>query len=258
MVGVLLAAALLWWFTGSPTHGEATAGPGVEECTFRVVFGVAAALGVGALALTFLVREPERSGAFVEPFNESPAGRLGLPASYWRTIAVLLVFSFANSSDAFLLLRATDLGMSPWAVVLAYAVFNVTYALASYPAGIISDRLGRWRVIALGWAIYAAVYAGFALTGAPGVWPLFALYGVSMALTDGVGKALVADHAPREKRGTALGIYYMASGLMTMVASLVAGVLWDRVGPAGAFGVGAVGAAIAVALVPLLRPRSIV
>jgi MFS family permease len=171
----------------------------------------------------------------------------------------MLVFSLANSSDAFLLLRARDVGLSPWAVVLAYALFNLTYTAFSYPAGIVSDRLGRWRIMAVGWAIYAAVYAGFAFIGAAGVWgvwPLLALYGVYMALTDGVGKALVADHAPPEKRGTALGVFYMASGLVTLLASVMAGVLWDRVGPSAAFSVGAVVAAVAVILVPVLRTRS--
>src|SRR5206468_4266967 len=121
----------------------------------------------------------------------TPGGRPGLPGSYWRAVAPMLVFSLANPSDAFLLLRARDAGLSPWRVVLAYALFNVTYTLVSYPAGVLSDRLGRWRVIALGWAVYAAAYAGFAVTGAAGVWPLLAVYGVYMGLTEGVGKALV-------------------------------------------------------------------
>lgn len=257
MLGVLLAAGLLWWFTGSPAEGEAAAPAHDAGWAFRVVFGISAALGLLSLALTFMVREAEHHGEAASVPSTEPAGRLGLPAAYWRTVALMLVFSFANSSDAFLLLRAGDVGLSPWAVVLAYALFNLTYTVVSYPAGIVSDRLGRWRVIAVGWAIYAAVYAGFAFTGAAGVWPLLALYGVYMALTDGVGKALVADHAPPEKRGTALGIFYMASGLVTLLASIVAGVLWDRVGPSATFGVGAVGAALAVILVPVLRPRTL-
>lgn len=254
MVGVLLAAGLLWWFTGSPTEGEATAHPTDAGGAFRLVFGISAALGLLSLALTFLVREPEYLSNGPSAPSGNPTGRFGLPAAYWRTVALMLVFSFANSSDAFLLLRARDVGLSPWAVVLAYALFNLTYTVVSYPAGVVSDRLGRWRVIALGWAIYAGVYAGFAFTGSAGVWPLFALYGVYMALTDGVGKALVADHAPADKRGAALGIFYMATGLVTLLASIVAGLLWDRVGPSATFGVGAVVAALAVILLPVLRP----
>lgn len=258
MVGVLLAAGLLWWFTGSPTEGGPTVPTHDAGWTFRVVFGISAALGLLSLALTFMVRESPNEPSGPDSVAQQPAseGRLGLPAAYWRTVALMLVFSFANSSDAFLLLRAREVGLSPWAVVLAYALYNLTYTVASYPAGIVSDQLGRWRVIAAGWAIYAAVYAGFAFAGAAGIWPLFALYGVYMALTDGVGKALVADHAPREMRGTALGIFYMASGLVTLLASVVAGLLWDQVGPSATFGVGAVIAVIAVILVPVLRPRT--
>jgi MFS family permease len=255
MVGVLLAAGLLWWFTGSPTDNKAASHPTDAGWAFRMVFGISAALGLLSLALTFMVREAKHPDEVEGPSSVVPTGRLGLPASYWRTVAIMLVFSFANSSDAFLLLRARDVGLSPWAVVLAYALFNFTYTIVSYPAGIVSDRLGRWRVIALGWSVYAGVYAGFAFTGAAGVWPLLALYGVYMALTDGVGKALVADCAPAAKRGTALGIFYMATGLVTLLASVVAGVLWDRVGPSAMFIVGAVGAALAVILVPVLRPR---
>lgn len=254
MVGVLLAAVLLWWLTGSPIEGGAAVPQSDMGWVFRAVFGISAALGLLSLALTFMVREPVHR----EEKSESAATRpeaLGLPASYWRTVALLLVFSLANSSDVFLLLRARDVGLSPWAVVLAYALFNLTYTVGSYPAGVVSDRLGRWRVIALGWAVYAAVYAGFAFTGEAGVWPLLALYGVYMALTDGVGKALVADHAPADRRGTALGVYYMANGLVTLLASVIAGVLWDRVGPSATFGAGAVLAAIAVMMVPVLRPR---
>ncbi len=255
MVGVLLAAGLLWWFTGSPTKVESTTPAHDAGWAFRMVFGISAALGLLSLAITFMVREAEHPAEAANTPRIEHVGRLGLPAAYWQTVALMLVFSLANSSDAFLLLRARDVGLSPWAVVLAYALFNLTYTVVSYPAGVVSDRLGRWRVIAVGWTIYAAVYAGFAFTGASGVWPLLALYGVYMALTDGIGKALVADHAPPEKRGTALGIYYMASGLVTLLASMVAGVLWDRVGPSVTFGVGAVVAALAVVLVPILRPR---
>jgi len=255
MVGVLLAAGLLWWFTGTPTVSDAAPHPTDEGWAFRMVFGISAALGLLSLALTFMVRESDRPDDTASAPTVVPTGRLGLPISYWRTVAIMLVFSFANSSDAFLLLRARDVGLSPWAVVLAYALFNFTYTIVSYPAGVVSDRLGRWRVMALGWSVYAAVYAGFALTGAAGVWPLLALYGIYMALTDGVGKALVADCAPAAKRGTALGIFYMGTGLVTLLASVVAGVLWDRVGPSAMFTVGAAGAALAVILVPVLRPR---
>jgi MFS family permease len=181
-----------------------------------------------------------------------------LPGSYWSVLAVLVLFSLANSSDAFLLLRASDLGYSPWAVVMVYAIFNVTYAALSYPAGVLSDQLGRWRIIAVGWVIYAGVYVGFAVLPASqawGLWPLMAFYGVYMALTDGVGKALIADHAPAEKRGTAMGIFYALTGLTTLGSSVLAGVVWDRVGPAMAFMVGGGFAVLALLGLGLVRWR---
>ena len=160
-----------------------------------------------------------------------------MPRSYWAVLSVLGLFSLANSSDTFLLLRASDLGFTPWKAVLVYAIFNVTYAGLSYPIGVLSDRLGRWRIIAMGWAIYAAVYAAIAVlpkSQAWGLWPLMAIYGVYMALTDGVGKALIADHAPKEARGAAMGMFYALTGLTTLGASLLAGVIWDQVGPQAA------------------------
>jgi MFS family permease len=241
-IGVVLAAVLMWRL--APRDGA------LDGWGFRVVFFVAAALSVISAALTWVLREvpPAVSVADTGP-DRSTA--LGLSRSYWIVVAVMVVFTLANSSDTFLLLRAADVGLAPWQVVLAYALYNAVYALVSYPAGVISDRIGRWRVIGVGWAIYAAVYAGFAITGRAGVWPLFAVYGLYMALTDGVGKAVVADHAPRERRGLALGVFYLANGGAAVVASVAAGLLWDRVGHNAPFWLGAIGAATALALVPV-------
>jgi len=284
MVGVLASAALLWWLVGSsnpPQGGAASAvahaGLAEHASAFRIIFAVAAGLGLIAWGLTFLVREipsartaaesPARAevhpkSSALPPETTPPAtprsGPLGLSAAYWRTLVLMLVFALANSSDTFLLLRARDVGLEPWTVALAYALSMLTQTAFSYKAGIISDKLGRWPVIGVGWAIYASVYAGFAFmssTGAWGIWPLMALYGIYMALTDGVGKALIADHAPKERRGAAMGIFYMANGLVTLIASVAAGMLWDRVGPGATFGLGAGLAALAVVLIPVLRSR---
>lgn len=243
LVGVVTSAVLLWWLSGSP-RGEA-APAHVDAHPYRVIFAIAAALGVAALALTFVVKEPAHE-APVPPPRAAAGGRMALPREYWLVLAMLVVFALANSSDAFLLLRASHVGLSPWDVVLAYAVYNVVYTLGSYPAGALSDRLGRWRVIGIGWAIYAVVYVGFALADAPMIWPLFAIYGLYMALTDGVGKALITDHAPPEHRGRALGVFYLVSGLTTIAGSVVAGTLWDRVGPSAPFWFGAAMAALAL------------
>jgi MFS family permease len=256
LAGVLLSAFLLWRLTGTPTTDAAGAAQ-APEWAYRAVFAVGAALGLASLALTFLVRESEAPRDAT--VRETATSRAPLPRSYWSVLALLVLFSLANSSDAFLLLRVRDLGWSPWAVVLAYALFNVTYAALSYPAGVLSDRLGRWGVIGTGWAIYAAVYAGFAFLPASlawGAWPLMAAYGVYMALTDGVGKALLADHAPRERRGAAMGLFHAATGVTTLGASLLAGELWDHVGATAALGVGAAFAVLALVALPFAIRRS--
>lgn len=270
LLGVLLSAFLLWWLTGTPEADGQAAGVAAQTpaWVYRTIFGVGAVLGLAALVLTFLVREsdapaaeptvPARPPHGATPAASSPATPLALPRGYWSAVAVLVLFSLANSSDTFLLLRASDLGFSPWTVVMVYALYNLAYSALSYPAGVLSDRVGRWGMIAVGWVIYAGVYVGFALLPEDqswGLWPLMAAYGAYMALTDGVGKALIADHAPRERRGAAMGLYYALTGLTTLGASLLAGFLWDRSGPTAPFLVGA-GFAV-VALVALVVMRAI-
>jgi len=242
LAGSLIAALLLRELTGNRDDAR----------PYRVIFAISAAMGLAAVALTFLIREAPRD----TPVEKPAPGKLALPRTYWMVLSMLLVFAIANSSDTFLLLRAADVGLSPWIVVLAYAMYNAVYTLGSYPAGAISDRVGRWRVIGVGWAVYAVVYAGFAVANATSVWPLFAIYGLYMALTDGVGKALIADHAPPEHRGRALGIFYLATGVTTIVSSVAAGVLWDRVGPAAPFWLGSGAAALAVAILPFIVRRA--
>lgn len=245
LVGVTLAAVLLWQLDGAG-HGDAW--------PFRVIFAIAAGLGVAAVALTLLVHDTPIAAAAAP---RAKGAKLALPRAYWLVLAMLLVFGVANSSDTFLLLRASEVGLSPLDAVLAYALYNVLYTLVSYPAGALSDRYGRWRVIGVGWTVYALVYAGFAVATPTTIWPLFAVYGLYMALTDGVGKALIADHAPAEHRGRALGIFNLATGVTTIGSSVVAGVLWDRVGPAAPFWLGAGAAALAVAILIAISVRGI-
>lgn len=254
LVGVMVAAVLLWWLTGSPSAGGG-ASEGADAWAFRLVFGVAAVVALISLVLTMLVRENAAEGRGGDVTLRDVGGVAGddrLSKRYRRVLLVMLVFALARSSDAFLLLRASSLGLTPWEVVGAYAGFNVVYALSAYPAGLLSDRIGRVRVLAAGWGIFALVYAGFAVTGAWGVWPLMLAYGVYYALTEGVSKALIADCAPARRRGYALGLYAMLSGLAVLAASVAAGVLWDRVGPRAPFVLGASLAAAALMLTPLL------
>ena len=256
VVGVLASAVLLWWLSGSPVKDPTIVQAAHTATAFRIIFAIAAGLGFAALFCTLLLREPPHAAAPAEANAPAPpkAGWRGLSRSYWLIMALLVVFSFANSSDSFLLLRAAQVGLAPWEVVLVYALFSFVYMLVSYPAGVLSDRFGRWRVIGIGWAIYACVYLGLAQTGATAIWPLLAVYGVYIALTDGVGKALLADHAPRDRRGLAIGIFYLATGLTTLVSTVVAGELWDHVGPDAPFWLGGFTAAGAVALLLVIRP----
>lgn len=282
LVGVLASAFLLWFLTGTPDtkSGHVDIGHVASETpgwVYRTIFGVSAILGLSSWALTFFVREAEteaergmdardskvarREDPHGGGEGDTPRPRWMLPQAYWAVIAMLVLFSLANSSDTFLLLRVRELGFSPWAVVLAYAAFNVTYAAISYPIGALSDRIGRWKLIASGWGIYAIVYALFAVLPAEqswGVWPLMAIYGVYMALTDGVGKALIADFSPKDARGTALGLYYGLTGITTFLASVLAGVLWQTYGSKWALLMGtffAVLALIAMAIASRYRQQ---
>jgi MFS family permease len=232
LVGVLLATALLQTL---PSR-------------YRTIFFLAMIPGAIAVFLTFRLKETRARKPAETTTPPAPMrGYRSFPRGYWMTLGLFLLFALANSSDTFLLLKAKSVGLSDASVLLAYALYNVTYALVSYPAGIASDRYGRLRMIAVGWALYALVYAGFANATAGTVFPLFAIYGVCIGLTHGVAKAIVAESAPADRRGTALGLFQTATGLATILASVTAGLLWDRISPAAPFYFGS-----ALALLPLL------
>jgi MFS family permease len=188
------------------------------------------------------------------PTTERPATKWESRALPWRgpygaLLVVTAVFSVVNSSDAFLLLRAKNLGLSVLQVILAYALYNVLYTALSYPAGTHSDRIGRVPLFAGGLVVFAAVYLGFALAGSSTpVWPLLAVYGTYMALTDGISRALVVDLVPDNVRGKALGIHQAVTGAGVLVAGVTAGILWDTVSPAAPFYLGAGGALLAAVL----------
>lgn len=179
-----------------------------------------------------------------------------LAKSFYCFIAIAGVFAIANSSDAFLILRSQNLGLSIVAIPLAYAVLNVIYGSLSLPAGIISDKLGRIPVITVGWTVYGLCYLGFAVAqSAWQVWPLFALYGVFYAASEGVGRALIADVVGQEARGRAYGVYNMVIGLAALPAGLIAGLLWDKISPSAPFYFSAVLSFFAVALMLTFRNR---
>ena len=166
------------------------------------------------------------------------------------------LFDLGNSSDAFLILRAQERGLSVVGVLGMLATFNAVYALVSTPAGSLSDRIGRRRIIIGGWLVYAAIYLGVALarTGWQ-VWLLYALYGIYYGLAYGTTKAMVADIVPEHLRGTAYGTYNAVLGILDFPASVIAGVLWHGLGPWSGFGPSApfyFGAAMALAAAVLM------
>ncbi len=180
----------------------------------------------------------------------------GFDPRFKRFLLVMVLFTLGNSSDAFLVLRAQSLGLSVAGVMGVLVLFNLVYALISTPAGALSDRIGRRKVIVGGWLAYAAIYLGFGLAGAAWqIWALFALYGIYYGLAEGAGKALVADVVAPAQRGTAYGVYNAAIGLAAFPASLIAGLLWQGLGGWAGFGPAApflFGAGMALLAVVLL------
>ena len=163
------------------------------------------------------------------------------------------MFSLGNSSDAFLILRAQDLGVAVALIPILYLAFNLVYSGLSLPAGLLADRVGRLRMAIIGYLLFAAAYGGLAMAQGPAaVWLLFLLYGVYMGVADGNGRALLAQLSPPERRATAFGAYHGVVGLAALPASAIAGLLWDRVSPAAPFVVGAAGALLAAVLLPLV------
>lgn len=222
----------------------------------RVLFALAAIPGL--LAVAVLVSRIQDQPPLGPSAVERP--RLSLAPFSPRFRGVLLVvtlFTLGNSSDAFLLLKAHATGIDAAAIPLLWIVLHLSKAASSMPAGILSDRVGRPRLIIAGWVIYAAAYAGFAVADQPWqIWTLFIVYGLFFGLTEGVEKAYVADLAPAPLRGTAYGLYHAAVGLAALPASILMGMLWDRFGAPTAFLVGA-GLALGATgafLVVLVRP----
>lgn len=163
-----------------------------------------------------------------------------LPLKFYLFLGIVLLFSIGNSSDTFLILRAQNVGITLLAIPLVYALFNFIYAAASIPLGSLSDRIGREKVILFGWFSYALAYLGFGLANKSiYIWLLFAFYGIYYATTEGVAKAFIADLVISEHRGKAYGVYNALVGFVTLPASIIAGLLWDRINPSAPFLFGA-------------------
>lgn len=176
-----------------------------------------------------------RSTAAVTPRGSLLRAFRGLDTRLQGFLVVALLFTLGNSSNQFLLLRAAGLGFDARTVLLLYAVYNVSYATLAYPAGRLSDRWGRRALLVAGYSCYGLVYLGFGIAGRTALWPLFAVYGAYIALTEGVEKALITDLAPRQARATLLGLHATIVGIGLFPASLIAGALWRYLGPTAPF-----------------------
>ena len=226
---------------------------------FTAVFWIAVIPAFLSFALIlFAVREPERPKGLRKvdaPFSLAELKRLG--SAYWWVVGVATVFSLARFSEAFLLLRAQALGLQIFLVPMVLVVMNVVYALAAYPVGVLSDRTNRMTVLVFGFALLIAadVILGFA-TGLTGVALGVILWGLHMGFTQGLLATLVADTAPPEQRGTAYGIFNLLGGVALLAASILAGALWDILGPKGTFLAGATFTTLALAGLAVIRQRS--
>ncbi len=176
-----------------------------------------------------------------------------MPASFQRFLLIVLIFALGNSTDAFLLLRAQQLGVPMTLLPMIWVTLHVVKMASSVPGGVLSDRIGRRSVIVAGWAVYALVYAGFGQADRQWhAWALFAVYGIYFGLTEGVEKALVADLAAIHVRGSAFGLYHLIVGAGALPASLLFGVVWQKAGPSAAFSMGAGLALLAGVLLAML------
>ena len=236
-LGLVVAALIVYLVEGSSAIQ-------INLVCFRwlIVGGVIPAV-LGVVVLWLFVREKKKAKAedIAAESRHSSTGIIeGFDKRFWIFLSIMFVFTLGNSSDFFVILRAQNMGAPLLQVVLMLILFNAVYAAISLPMGMLSDKLGRRKVIILGWFVYAIVYLGFALSSE--IWHiylLFALYGVYYGIVEGVAKAYVADLAPVEKRGTAYGLFQGVVGLTLVAASLIAGLLWDKVSVASPFYLGA-------------------
>ena len=227
-----------------------------DEHAMRNVFWLSAIPAAIALViLVVVVRDIPRRDVGAKPGEAGASASLG--GRFWGYLVVVLLFTLGNSTDAFLLLRANQLGVPVALAPILWAVLNFVKSATGTYGGQLSDRIGRKPLIVGGWLLYAGVYYAFAWAGTPWqAWALFAVYGIFYGMTEGTEKALVADIVPTVRRGAAFGWYNLAIGLGALPASLIFGWIWDRWGSPSAFVFGATLALVAAILMALVAPSS--
>ncbi|MFC2122644.1 MFS transporter [Bacteroidota bacterium] len=233
VLGLAVAAIIIYLVQGGELELS------LKSYRWLVIIGTVPAI-LAVLVLIFLVHEARKTPLPAGVSQQGVTATPGFDTRFKVFLGIMLLFTLGNSSDFFVILRAQNMEASVVQIAIMLVLLNATYAAISLPAGMLSDRIGRRRVIAVGWSIYALVYLGFALaTNLWQIWLLFAAYGVYYGMIEGVARAFVADLVAPEKRGTAYGLYHGVIGLSLLAASVIAGFLWEAISPAAPFFLGA-------------------
>ena len=225
----------------------------------RTIFYLAIIPGLLAFFTVLLAKEPRAAATTMAKIDVSLRR---FPKNYWKYLLVTALFGLGNSSNAFLILRTQDIGASLKTTILIYAAFNLVAALISYPAGSLSDTWDRKNILLASFVIFLIAYLGFALTkNIVLVAALFVFYGLYQGIFRAVGKAFASDFVPEHLRASGIGWYSTTVGLLQLVASVVAGLLWDRIGHAAVFYYGAafavVGSIGLILLIPAKQDRAV-
>jgi MFS family permease len=254
------ARGRVYGFHRAMDHAGAVTGPLIASVflyvypgDYRTLFALTIVPGIIVILILLRVPQPasERVSAGAAPMPKVDLRVFG--STFWKAMFVILLFSLGNASDAFLLLRLSDLGVATFWIPLLWSALHVVKVLSSLAGGALSDRFGRRTLIGFGWISYALVYAGFGLFDTtPVVIALFLAYGLYFGLTEGVEKAWVADMARVHARGTAFGVYNAVLGVGALAASLMFGLIWTRVSPQAAFLTGASLAVVSTLLLYLM------
>lgn len=216
---------------------------------YRLIFWLAFLPGIAALVTLIRGVSEKKSRPLGPPSSKVHLTFRPFDSRFKAFLLIVILFTLGNSSDAFLLLKAKDAGIPVSLIPLLWVVLHISKSLSATPGGILSDRLGRRDVIIAGWLLYSMVYWAFAWAETPGmIWLLFAIYGLFYGLTEGGERALVADLVQPHLRGTAYGLYNFSIGISTLPASLLMGLLWEKISPKAAFSFGATLALLAAIL----------
>ncbi len=251
MLGIVIAAVVVWLAQSSGKQLEINTFKTIVLISLIPAFLAVLSLIIGAKD----VKDPKSMSKVKISFK-------GLGKPFLIFMVIVGIFDLGNSSDAFLVLRAQERGMNVVGILVMLAVFNLVYTIISTPAGALSDRIGRKKLIIGGWIFYALIYLGFGLAQTiTHVWILYVSYGLYYGMAYGTAKAMVADLVPEELRGTAYGTYNAVLGIIDFPASLIAGLLWSGAGkwagfgPSAPFFFGGILALIAVIMMLLWKPN---